>query len=216
MQRREAGQLNQVVYRRRPHPDPRPAARQPRNRCRQLGLSAALHRPAWRVPTSGQRRLRRRGLRHRSVRVRGRKNSGSTTPSPPSLGVSPSPSPSPTPTPTPMPSRPPLLGPSPTPGTSTTPTPTPPPAPRARPSPTPTRTPSPTSTPGCPVRDDGNRHDRDDNGVHDLLDSDDDNTDVRDRGDRDHGDDRRHHCPTIMTMMTTRCQRNSTCSDFSD
>ena len=32
------------------------------------------------------------------------------------------------------------------------------------------------------MRDDGNRHDRDDNGVHDLLDSDDDNTDVRDRG----------------------------------
>ena len=129
MERREAGQLNQVGYRRRPHPDPRPAARQPRNR--QLGLSAALHRPAWRVPTSGQRRLRRRGLRHRSVRVRGRKNSGSTTPSPPSLGVSPSPSPSPTPTPTPLPSRPPLLGPSPTPGTSTTPTPTPPPAPKS-------------------------------------------------------------------------------------
>ena len=66
------------------------------------------------------------------------------------------------------------------------------------------------------MRDDGNRHDRDDNGVHDLLDSDDDNTDVRDRGDRDHGDDRRHHCLTIMTMMTTRCQRNSTWSDFSD
>src|SRR5438445_10332386 len=97
--------------------------------------------------------------------------------------------------PTPMPSRPPLLGPSPTRGTSTTPTPTPPPAPRARPSPTPTRTPSPTSTPGCPVRDDGNRHDRDDKGIRDLLDSDDDNTDVRDRGDRDHDDDRRHHCP---------------------
>ena len=45
------------------------------------------------------------------------------------------------------------------------------------------------------MRDDGNRHDRDDNGVNDLLGSDDDNTDVRDRGDRDHGDDRRHHCP---------------------
>lgn len=76
MQRREAGQLNQVVYRRRPHPDPRPAARQPRNRCRQLGLSTARHRPTRCVPTSGRRRLRRCGLRHRSVRARGRKNSG--------------------------------------------------------------------------------------------------------------------------------------------
>ena len=61
-----------------------------------------------------------------------------------------------------------------------------------RPSPTPTRA---SPTPVCPVHDDGNRHDRDDKGIRDLLDSDDDNTDVRDRGDRDHDDDRRRHCP---------------------